>query len=107
MNLYQKMQDTEPGRYAVAIAEILYDPGRLNRKGNDELRKELTRAQHYLEAIAHEKLRKEHPWIEGFISAATREMKEELQGLKKELQELREENERLELESRGTSDLMT
>lgn len=90
-NLYQKMQDTEPGKHAVTIAEVLYDPGRLNRSGNDELRKELTRAQHYLEAIAHEKIRKEHPWIEGFISNATREMKEELQELKKELQELREE----------------
>lgn len=74
MNLYEKLQETEPGRHANNIGEALYDCGVKLGENNVRL---LTMARTYLEKLAIDEIRKAEPWAAELV----RKTQEERGGL--------------------------
>lgn len=58
-SLYEKIQETDPGRHAAAIGEAIY---RARSAIGKECCDWLTQAQTYLEKLALEELRRAEPW---------------------------------------------
>lgn len=71
MNLYEKIQTTEPGRHAVAIGEALYIHS--HKMDKDEVNK-LTQARTYLESLALAELEDGlEPWMRQLLKKKTKE----------------------------------
>jgi len=68
VNLYEKMKTTEPGLHAVTLGDLMYDfKYEIEKFGGTELIQRVSKAQHYLEGLAHleleEQIKNENEWV--------------------------------------------